>query len=367
MPRGKRTVKKNEVTGPEVLLTADAFAETDATLADALKRATGAEKPRVLLVADYNVVQQTAGLGTKIGAYVQKYGIELAGAPIVFSGGEKIKGDGFQTAFKIVSAAVGANLGANDCVLALGGGALFDVAGWVAAQIRGGVRIVRMPTTPSAMMDGAFATYAAVNASGTKDALAVASVPSAIVIDTAFAHTVLDGVWRTGFAEALRQALGRDEKLVRRLCELAERIPARDTAAMDEIVRAVVALRQTAGASPLALWCAASLETLSGWKLPHGYAVTLGVAFEAMYAREAMTLTGEDWNLVSGALNRCGAMDGAQHSRGLFGEPRFTEGWKSWRLRAGSGNYMRLTGLGTADAIPEPEVGTMNRARDLIK
>ena len=55
-----------------------------------------------------------------------------------------------------------AKLGVNDVVIALGGGTVLDVAGYAAAQVRGGIKVLRMPTTVASMLDAAFAEYAAV-------------------------------------------------------------------------------------------------------------------------------------------------------------------------------------------------------------
>ena len=97
----------------------DVFGESS-VLADLLKKATGSDEPKVLIVADMNVVQRTEGLGTKIGRYVQAHGIRLAGSPVVMAGGEKIKADNLQSALQVVSAILSAKLGRNDVVLALG-------------------------------------------------------------------------------------------------------------------------------------------------------------------------------------------------------------------------------------------------------
>ena len=135
----------------------DVFAEGSATLADTLKAVAGPGAAKVALVADANVVQRTEGLGLKIGKYFKEHGITLAASPVVISGGEKIKADGFQSATLVATSLIDARIGANDVVIALGGGTVLDVAGYAAAQVRGGLKLLRMPTTPAAMIDAAFA------------------------------------------------------------------------------------------------------------------------------------------------------------------------------------------------------------------
>ena len=127
-----------------------AFLEDSTVVTDVLREATGSERPRVMLVADMNVVQRTEGLGVQIGRYFKAHGLELVASPAVLPGGEKIKGDNMQSAMSVVDAAIEAKIGANDVMLVLGGGTVLDVAGWAASQVRGGVRLVRVPTTITA-------------------------------------------------------------------------------------------------------------------------------------------------------------------------------------------------------------------------
>ena len=333
----------------------DAFGESP-VVAEVLKEVTGAEEPRVLLVADQNVVQRTQGLGTRIGRYVQAHGIRLACNPIVVPGGEKIKADNMQTAYRVMTAMLDAKLGAGDCVVALGGGALLDVAGYAAAQVRGGIPIVRLPTTPAAMIDAAYAEYAAVDSVSVKDALRVRSMPAAVVIDPAFAQTVLDGVWRSGIGEAVRIAAVQDGTLMKKLPELAERYRERDPAALAEIVADALAVRRKKGTTSFAEWSAMRLEAMSGYKLPHGYAVSIGVAIDVAYAVAKDVLKEKDRDVIMGVLDACNALDGLNHSRHLLSQPENVLcGLDAWRLATGNMEVTLPAGLGKAKTDPEPD------------
>jgi 3-dehydroquinate synthetase len=105
----------------------------------------------------------------------------------------------------------------DDGVVALGGGSLLDVAGYAASQVRGGIGIVRIPTTVAAMIEGGFASYAAVDSVNVKDALRVPSTPISVLVDTSFASTILDGVWRGGIGEAVRLALSYDASFFKKM------------------------------------------------------------------------------------------------------------------------------------------------------
>ena len=295
------------------------FGESDA-LAELVKGR------RVLLVADNNVVQHTEGLGTRIGAYVRRHGIGLAGSPVVMAGGERVKTDNFQSAMRIVSAALGAALGPDDVVLALGGGTLLDVAGWAAAQVRGGLRLVRVPTTPAAMTGAAFDETASLSTPTVKDALSVASVPAAVLVDFAFANTVLDGVWRGGIGEAVRLAVDKDPKSLPKLAALAEAYRRRDAEAFAEIAKRTIALRQKKGGTELGLKTAVELEPKSDWKLPHGYAVAIGILVELYLGVKDGTRTEAELTACRDILQTSGALDGARHSKHIL-PPELADFW----------------------------------------
>ena len=334
----------------------DAFGEGNTVVAELLKELTGSDRPQVMLVADANVVQRTEGLGTRIGRYVQTHGIRLAGAPVVLGGGEKIKCDNQQSVQRIVTAALDAGIGANDVMLILGGGTLQDVAGFAAAQIRGGVRLVRMPTTVAAMLDGAFAETAALDMPRLKDALRVTCRPSAVVIDPSFAKTVLDGVWRGGLGEAVRYAAVCDGPLVKKLAKNVQALKDRDMTAFSELLQACVESRMKKGSTDFALWSAHRLESMSGYKMPHGYAVPIGICIDCAYAVERQLMTEAEQELVCRTLAECGALDGLSHSQHLLRQTDgVLEGLDEWARATGAQTLVMPKGLGKSAPEETPD------------
>ena len=350
-----------------VVFAEDVFAEGNTALSDTLRKVTGADNPRMMLVADMNVVQHTDGLGTKIGRYVKDNGLVLMDSPVVLPGGEKIKFDNMHCAMRVASAAVEAKIGANDCIVALGGGTILDVAGWAAAQVRGGVKIVRIPTTVAAMIEAGFADTAALDCAGVKDALRVPCRPSAVVVDTRFASTVLDGVWRAGFSEAVRIAAVSDVALMKRLSEVATDFKNRDDYAMVEAVNGAIDARMKCGGSDFGLWSALRLEAMSGYKLPHGYAIAIGVAVDTAYAQLRGLMTEEERAVVMAALDDCGAMDGALHSRHLVAQAEVVmRGLDAWRLSTGDECVPVPKGIGSS-ILEKIDRDTMKQALNMIK
>ena len=352
-------MQKNSCNYP-VEFVDDVFGDSP-ELAKVIRKHSKSDEPRILIVADMNVVHRTEGIGSKIGKYLQTHGISLAGSPVVVSGGEKIKADNLQSALKVVSAILEAKLGADDCVVALGGGTLLDVAGYAASPVRGGIGLVRIPTTVAAMIDGAFADYAAVDSVNVKDALRVPSVPLAVLIDTSFAQTILDGVWRGGICEAVRLAISYDSSFFKDIAKKAEEYHDRNFEVMDELVREAVAIRRKKGVSTLADWCAARLESMSGYKLPHGYAVSIGICVEAGYAVRRGLMKEKDRDAICSLLKELGSLDGLHHSRHLFTQAdNVLFGLDAWRLSTGSEEIPVLGGIGKLKTDDEPE-------RELLK
>lgn len=348
-------VKWEEKGAMTVALVDGVFSESDTVTATILKTVTGSEKPRVLIVADANVVQRTEGLGSRIGRYLQANGIVLATPPIVLSAGEKLKCDNLQSAMKIFETALKVNLGAKDVIIALGGGTLLDVAGFAAAQIRGGVNLIRIPTTTAAMMDGAFATTAALNFNNLKDALKVPSHAVASIIDPDFTKTVLDGVWRGGFSELVRHAAVRDATLLKRLGAVAPMMRERDSDMMREVIRLGVASRIGRGGSDFSLWCAERLEMMSGYKLPHGYAVAIAICIDCAYAVERGMLKEGEQELICRALADCGALDGLGHSQHILTQSESVlRGLDDWRLSTGSEARTLPVGAGKGKTEENP-------------
>jgi len=323
----------------------DAFGESE-VLAKTLA-SVGGSSPRVMIVADMNVVQRCEGLGARIGKYVKEHEINLVGSPVVLSAGEKIKADNLQSALTVVSALLENKLGCNDIVLAIGGGTLLDVAGYASSQVRGGVRIVRMPTTPAAMMDAAFAEYAAIDSANVKDALRVQSKPSAVIIDTSFAKGVLDGVWIGGYGEAVRIALAKDSSLMKKLVKFAPAYRARTQETLCEVAKLVYETRMKKGTSTLALWAALRLESMSGYKLPHGYAVPIGICLETGYAVECGYMKSSDRDLVVECIRAAGAIDCIAHSKHLLGNAdSLLRGLDAWELANGDARVVVPAGIG---------------------
>ena len=108
------------------------------------ERAAG---PSVLLVSDGNV----PGLARRARASLQGAGLRVIGASVPPGEGSK----SLAQVERLARLAAEAGLRRSDAVVALGGGVVGDLAGFVAASYQRGVRLVHAPTTLLAMVDSA--------------------------------------------------------------------------------------------------------------------------------------------------------------------------------------------------------------------
>ena len=92
-------------------------------------------------------------------------------------------------------------------VVAIGGGVVGDLAGFVAATLLRGLRCVQIPTTLLAQVDSAIGGKTGVNAGGGKNLVGAFHQPALTLIDPELLATLPKREWLTGYAEVLKYAL----------------------------------------------------------------------------------------------------------------------------------------------------------------
>ena len=181
-------------------------------------------------------------------------------------------------------------------VVALGGGAVGDVAGFAAATYMRGMNLVQVPTTLLAQVDAAIGGKTAIDHPRGKNLIGAFHQPRIVVVDPATLTTLPDREFRSGLAEVIKHGivldagyfadleisipalLDRDlatlERVVAGSCRLKARVVERDE--QEAELRWVLNYGHTVGH---ALEAATSFRRWS-----HGEAVSLGIAAEARLA-----------------------------------------------------------------------------------
>ena len=172
-------------------------------------------------------------------------------------------------------------------LLALGGGVVGDLTGFLASIFMRGVPCVQVPTTLLAMVDAAIGGKTAINLPEGKNLLGTFYQPRAVVMDPEFLDTLPPKERRNGLAEVVKAAFIRDPGLLGRLEQSRGRIFA-DREELTEVIyraadikaRVVAADVGEAGERRILNFghtLGHALEQASNFRLPHGRAVALGM------------------------------------------------------------------------------------------
>lgn len=104
-----------------------------------------------------------------------------------------------------------------DCVAAVGGGMVGDLAGFAAACFMRGVDFYNIPTTLLSQVDSSIGGKTGVNLDGVKNIVGAFWQPQKVLIDPDTLDTLSPRLYAEGMAEAVKMALASDEKLFEQL------------------------------------------------------------------------------------------------------------------------------------------------------
>lgn len=126
----------------------------------------------------------------------------------------------------------------SDCVVAVGGGVVGDLAGFVAASFMRGVDFYNIPTTVLSQVDSSIGGKVAIDFCGYKNIVGAFYPPKAVIIDSDTLKTLPERQISNGLAEAVKMSLTSD----RELFELFENEDAKDN--IDRIIEASLKIKR---------------------------------------------------------------------------------------------------------------------------
>jgi 3-dehydroquinate synthase len=219
----------------------------------------------------------------------------IANATLTIGDGEAHKT--LSTVETLAAACASWGLLRGDALVAVGGGIVGDVAGFVAATYCRGIAFVQVPTTLLAMVDASIGGKTGVNLPRGKNLVGAFHQPLAVLADPAVLSTLSEREFRCGLAEVVKYALIGDDELATLLREHGSALLAREPAIVTDVVGRCAAAkarvveldeleRQPAGRAVLNYGhtLAHALEIAGGHTLRHGEAVAIGLVFAANLA-----------------------------------------------------------------------------------
>jgi 3-dehydroquinate synthase len=174
-------------------------------------------------------------------------------------------------------------------VLALGGGVVGDMAGFAASTYMRGIKFAQAPTTLLSQADASVGGKLGVDFMGAKNLIGVFSQPAFVFINIGALRTLPKEQRASGMAEVVKHGLALDKAFYDLLRERKEPLAACDLAAAKEAVEGscrikseVVALDEKESGPRERLnfghTFGHAVESLSGFALPHGHCVSIGMA-----------------------------------------------------------------------------------------
>jgi 3-dehydroquinate synthase len=256
-----------------------------------------------------------------------------------------------------MNALVASGFGRDCTVIALGGGVVGDLAGFVAATYQRGVNFIQIPTTLLAQVDSSVGGKTAINHAQGKNLVGAFHQPSAVVIDIDCLQSLPAREFHAGLAEVIKYGVMADADFfawleremptllqldpdalsyaIKRSCELKAQVVAADEREQGQ--RALLNLGHTFGHA---------IETAQGYgSWLHGEAVAAGMAIAADVACDHGLLATSDYQrivalLKAARLSVCApAMDWSTWQQ-LMGRDK--------KVKAGQIRFVLPTALGAA-------------------
>lgn len=243
--------------------------------------------------------------GDTLQQYLQEKGYDVS--LMAFPAGEHHKNR--ETKAKLESALIKKQYSRDTCIIALGGGVVGDMAGFIAATYMRGVPYIQVPTTLLAMIDSSVGGKTAVNTPEGKNMIGAFYEPRCVIADIECLDTLPQQQITNGWIEAIKifmtcdahlfkKAMNTNEPtlpLIKKAIALKSAIVEADP--REQGLRAVLNFGHTMGHA---------IEKASNYKLLHGYAVGYGILVEATLSLSRGLINLKEHNHILTAMHRLG-------------------------------------------------------------
>lgn len=215
----------------------------------------------------------------------------------VIKAGEKSKN--IAQYYKLIRFLTSINVDRNDLIIALGGGVVGDLAGFIASTYMRGIDYIQVPTSLLAMVDSSIGSKTAINTEDGKNLIGSFYAPKAVFIDLDFLKTLPQEEFTNGLAEIIKCSIIKDKNLfdlineeeiydrntmsniIKRSIEIKKEIVEKDPKEINE--RQLLNFGHTIGHA---------IEKVSNYSIAHGYAVATGMAMiTRSYYKQGLTDT----------------------------------------------------------------------------
>lgn len=308
----KITQKFNILSHYKTIFTKNLFYKKNKLIYYFLKNNYSKEKKKILIIIDNNVIKKNTYLLKQIKEYfiIYKNSFTLITQPIIIKGGELIKNDKneIENLYNHINKY---NICRHSYIIAIGGGAILDIVGFITSTAHRGIRLIRIPTTTLSQNDSGVGVKNGINYFKKKNFIGTFSVPEIVINDFTYLKTLTKKNLISGISEAIKIALIKNKYYFLYIKKYTQLILNRNIIIITKINYLCAYLHmqhisknydpfEKFSSRPLDFghWTAHKLESLNKNKLTHGFAVAIGIAIDCTYAFLTNLLKKKLWQKV---------------------------------------------------------------------
>ena len=235
----------------------------------------------------------------------------------IFTVPDSEAGKSFATYQKVLDWLGAAGFTRNDLVIAVGGGAVTDLSGFVASTWLRGIDWVAVPTTLAAMVDAAVGGKTGINSEYGKNLIGSFYSPISVLVDLAWLETLSDRDFAAGLAEVLKSGFIVDRVIVELLKGKSVQEVRSDRALTLELISRTVGVKAKVVSGDFkesfdreilnyGHTLGHAIELHCKYSLRHGECVSIGLVFAANLANQTGILSDEITQLHLSILQKLG-------------------------------------------------------------
>ncbi len=267
-------------------------------------------KMRCIMITD----NQVASLyGEEVSTRFRNMGLEVT--MIAIPAGEASKT--METALSVMKEMLTLGADRTSVIIALGGGVVGDLAGFVASVYMRGIPYIQIPTTLMAQVDSSIGGKTAVDLPEGKNLIGTFNQPQAIYIDLKFLETLSEKEMKNGLAEIIKAGIIEDISLFNLLEAEAKAVRERHRSILAAIVEKAVRVKKgivelderEKGLRRILNFghtMGHALEAESGYGMSHGEAVSIGMVAAARIAEKIYDLPAADRERIEALIAAIG-------------------------------------------------------------
>ena len=268
---------------------------------------------RYFIITDSNV---STPHGERVHATLRD--MELKVDMIDFPAGEASKN--FQTNLHIVDRMLDLGADRTSALIALGGGVVGDITGFIASIYMRGIPYIQVPTTLLAQVDSSIGGKTGIDLPEGKNILGTFYQPKGVFIDLAFLKTLTPREFGSGLAEIVKYGIIDDPELFSSLEVQAEAIRNRDMSLLEKIIgrscrikKGIVEIDEMEKGIRRILnfghTIGHAIEAESGYSISHGDAVSMGMVASTIISERLKYLRSGDRERIISLIRAIGLPD----------------------------------------------------------